>query len=188
MLFEGSINQYFIPWSFWVPEQLLCLKHWWLVLSLFPLISPSWKLTAESSSTDFQLVGAPFLGKSRFPFELNASYPSCKALEGTLQKPWNFDVDFSQFGPFLEIGWIPFCKWCAWKGFWSPSFYSISFALLEVPWFFSSGIDPEAIICSYHCLLDPRNLTWTGPPSFPVPFWNKHALFLDHLLSCLRPI
>ena len=62
----------------------------WLVLSLFPHISLSWELIPESSSIDFLTVGAPFLGKSRFPFEVIASYSSFKALKGHFKslRPW----------------------------------------------------------------------------------------------------
>ena len=147
---------------------MICLKYWWLVLSLFPLISHSWELTAKISSTDFLLkellwVNPNSLWGQYFLFFFQGlKRDTSKAL-----RPWCWLLTI---WPFSGNGWIPSYIWCAWKGFWSPSSYSTSSTLPKVPWSFLLGIDPEAIICPCRCLLDHRDLAWTWPLSFLGPF------------------
>ena len=107
-------------------------------------------------------------------------------LKGHFKCPEALMLTFHNLAFFLEMKWIPSCKWWAWKAFGYlsliPCFvpYSRFLSSFTRSWSWSHHL-------SYHFLLHPRSLTLTRLPSFSVPLQNERALFSDHLLSCSRP-
>ena len=61
-------------------------------------------------------MGAPFLGKSRFSYEVNASYSSSKALEGHFKGPETLMLTSHNLA-FLGNGMDSFLQMVGLKGF-----------------------------------------------------------------------
>ena len=151
-----------------------------MVLSLFPFISLSLELVPKSPSTNFLLVGTSFLGKPIFPSKVNISYSSFKALKGYFKDPKALMLSSHNLAFFLK--WDGVLANGELERLLTTSFYSISSALLEVPWFFHQVLVLRPSFVFITSFWIPG--AWLWQDFFRSPsFQNKHALSLDHLLS-----